>query len=232
VPYSMTNDQRHPNSIMVNRTGERFANESCSYDQFGIAVVADQRRTGANAPCWMIFDANYRSKYACGGILPNIVMPDRKIPQHWWDQYIYRAGAIGELADKIGIPAARLEETVRQFNGYAANGVDTLFGRGNSQYDRHFGDPSVKPNPCLGPVDRAPFYAVRIELGDLGSKGGLKANAHAQVVNRHDDPIVGLYAVGNSSGCAFGDCYPGAGGTLGPAMTFGFVAVNHIAATK
>jgi 3-oxosteroid 1-dehydrogenase len=229
VPYSMTNDQRHPNSIMVNRNGERFVNENCSYDQFGIAMVADQQRTGANVPCWLIFDANFREKYICGGIMPNILMPDRKVPRHWWDQYIYRAGTISELATKICVPAAQLEVTVRQFNGDAAKGADTLFGRGGNDYDRHWGDPRVKPNPCLGPIDKAPFYAVRIDLGDLGTKGGLKANANGQVVNREGHPIPGLYAVGNSSGCAFGNAYPGAGGTLGPAVTFAFIAANHLA---
>ncbi len=232
VPYSMTNDQCHPHSIMVNRNGDRFANESCSYDQFGIAMVADHQRTGANLPCWLIFDRNCRERYMCGGILPNIVMPDRRIPHRWWDHYVYRAGAIGELAAKIGVPAARLENTVQLFNSDAAKGVDSLFGRGLNAYDRHRGDRRVKPNPCLAPIDRAPFYAVRVNLGDLGCKGGLKANHKGQVMNREGRPMPGLYAVGNASGCAFGNAYPGPGGTLGPAMTFAFIAADHIAAER
>lgn len=232
IPYSMTNDQRHPNSIMINRLGDRFVNENCSYDQFGIAMVEDQKKTGANAPCWMIFDAAFREKYFCGGIMPNFMMPDRKIPKPWWDHYLYRAGTIGELAAKIGIAPDRLERNVARFNAGCAAGEDTQFGRGRNDYDRHWGDPQVKPNPCLGPIDKAPFYAVRIDLGDLGSKGGLKADAKGRVLDGSDTPIVGLYAVGNASGCVFGDCYPGGGGTLAPAITFGFIAANHIAASN
>jgi 3-oxosteroid 1-dehydrogenase len=230
IPYSLTNDQRHPNSIMVNRAGERFVNENCSYDEFGIAMVADQQKSGANVPCWLIFDGAFRDKYMCGPIMPNDLMPDRKIPGHWWDQYLYRAGSVAELAAKIGVPEDRLEHTVARFNADAAVGEDTQFGRGKSAYDHHWGDPDVKPNPCLGPIDRAPFYAVRVDLGDLGAKGGLKADANAQVMSREGRPIQGLYAVGNCSGCAFGNAYPGGGGTLGPAVTFAFVAVNHLAA--
>jgi 3-oxosteroid 1-dehydrogenase len=195
-------------------------------------MVADQQRTGANVPCWLIFDGNYREKYLCGGILPNLVMPDRKIPQRWWDHYIYRAATVSELAAKIAVPVEDLVNTVQLFNADAAKGVDSLFGRGQNAYDQHRGDRRVKPNPCLAPIEKAPFYAVRISLGDLGCKGGLKANHNGQVLSQDGQPIPGLYAVGNASGCAFGNAYPGPGGTLGPAMTFAFIAANHIAATR
>jgi 3-oxosteroid 1-dehydrogenase len=230
VAHSMTNDQKHPHSIMVNQRGVRFVNESCSYDQFGIAMVEDQKRGGGNVPCWLVFDANYRERYVCGGLMPNILTPDSRVPAHWWDQYIYRAGTIAELAGKIGVPAVDLNATVETFNRDAARGVDTAFGRGSDAYDRHWGDQKVKPNPCLAPIDKAPFYAVRIDLGDLGCKGGVKADANGQVVHRDGRPIPGLYAVGNASGSAFGDCYPGGGGTIGPAATFGFIAAEHVAA--
>lgn len=228
IPYSMTNDQRHPHSIMVNRLGDRFVNENVSYDQFGIAMVEDEKKTGANAPCWMLFDAQYRERYVCGGIMPNFIMPDRRIPDHWWDQYIYRASSISELAAKIGCPVERMTANVEAFNSGAREGIDPLFGRGQGAYDRHWGDPRIKPNPCLAPIDKAPFYAVRIDLGDLGSKGGLKADGFARVIDTSGEPIAGLYAVGNASACAFGNCYPGGGGTLGPALTFAYVAANHI----
>lgn len=228
IPYSMTNDQRHPHSIMVNRLGDRFVNENVSYDEFGIAMVEDAKKTGANAPCWMIFDAQYRERYVCGGIMPNFIVPDRKIPDHWWDEYIYRAETISELAAKIGCPVERMTTNVETFNDGARKGVDPLFGRGQGAYDRHWGDPKIKPNPCLAPIDKPPFYAVRIDLGDLGSKGGLKADGHARVIDTEGRPIEGLYAVGNSSACAFGNCYPGGGGTLGPALTFAYVAASHL----
>jgi len=108
--------------------------------------------------------------------------------------------------------------------------VDPEFGRGSNAYDQMFGDANVKPNPCLGSIDRAPYYAVPINLGDLGTKGGLRCDAKARVLDGAGQPIAGLYAAGNNSGSPFGDCYPGAGGTIGPAMTFGFVAANDIAA--
>jgi 3-oxosteroid 1-dehydrogenase len=229
VAHQMFFDHRHPHSVCVNRLGFRFVNESCSYDRFGIAMIEDHRKTGANVPCWMIFDATYRAKYTCGGIMPASFMPDRKIPPDWWDNYVYRADTIGELAAKIGIDGTRLCGVIAEMNGYAATGVDLEFGRGRDTYDRYFGDSRVSPNPCMGPIDKPPYYAVRIDLGDLGTKGGVKADEHARVLDRQGHPIPGLYAAGNSSGSAFGNCYPGAGGTLGPALTFAYIAANDIA---
>jgi 3-oxosteroid 1-dehydrogenase len=178
----------------------------------------------------MIFDADYRARYTAGGLMPTMVMPDRKIPPEWWDSYIYRAETIGQLADKIGVDGATLSATVGAMNRSARSGVDQEFGRGGNQYDRFFGDARVKPNPSLGPIEKAPFYAIRVELGDLGSKGGLKADARARVLREDGSAIGGLYVAGNSAGSPFGDCYPGAGGTLAPAAVFAFVAVNDVAA--
>jgi 3-oxosteroid 1-dehydrogenase len=189
----------------------------------------DHRSTGANVPCWMIFDATYRAKYSCGGIMPSPVTPDRKIPPDWWDNYLYRADSIEALAEKLGIESGRLAGVISEMNGYAAAGVDPEYGRGGELYDRYFGDARVSPNPCLGPIDEPPYYAIRIDLGDLGTKGGLKADEHARVLDRQGDPIPGLYAAGNSSASVFGNCYPGSGGTLGPALTFAFIAANNIA---
>jgi 3-oxosteroid 1-dehydrogenase len=229
ITHPMFFDHRHPHSVCVNRLGSRFVNESCSYDRFGIAMIEDHRRTGANVPCWMIFDATYRGKYACGGIMPSSVMPDKRIPPEWWDNYVYRAASIEALADKLGLEGGRLARVVSEMNGYAATGVDLEFGRGRETYDRYFGDARVTPNPCLGPIVAPPYYAIRIDLGDLGTKGGLKADEHARVLDRQGKPIPGLYAAGNSSASVFGDCYPGSGGTLGPALTFAFIAANNIA---
>jgi 3-oxosteroid 1-dehydrogenase len=229
ITHPMFFDHRHPHSVCVNRLGSRFVNESCSYDRFGIAMIDDHRRTGANVPCWMIFDATYRAKYACGGIMPSSVMADRKIPPDWWDNYVYRADSIAGLAKKLGLEDGLLARVISDMNRYAATGVDLEFGRGTEVYDRYFGDARVTPNPCLGPIDAPPYYAIRIDLGDLGTKGGLKADEHARVLDRQGDPIPGLYAAGNSSASVFGDCYPGSGGTLGPALTFAFIAANNIA---
>jgi 3-oxosteroid 1-dehydrogenase len=229
IVYGLAVDQRHPNSIIVNRYGERFASEGLSYDRFGNEIVKDQLQQGDYAPCWMIFDATFRENYALGGLMPNIVMPDWRIPSNWWDNYVFRSSSLGELASKIGMSGERLDATIKRFNGFCVTGVDEDFGRGGNAYDRAWGDRRVKPNSCLAPINKPPFYAVRVDLGDLGTKGGLKCNGHAQVLDLHDKPIPGLYAAGNSAGSPFANAYPGAGGTIGVALTFGFVAANHIA---
>jgi len=225
-------DVGRPHSVCVNRNGDRFVDEACGYDRFGKAMVEDQLRTGANTPCWLIFDAVFRAKFTAGGILPSLIMPDRSIPVDWWDHYLFRADSVEALARKIGISEAALTRTVKHMNHYAEQGLDPEFGRGGNAYDRMFGDASVAPNPCLGSITKAPFYAVPIQLGDIGTKGGLKTDAFARVLNEEGKAIPGLYAAGNATGSPFGDCYPGAGGTIGPAMTFGFVAANHIAGAE
>lgn len=222
-------DVGRPHSVCVNRNGSRFVDEACSYDEFGIAMVEDQQKTGANTPCWLIFDATFRTKFTAGGFLPTTIMPDWRIPSDCWDHYIFKANTIGSLAEKINLPADELRKTVANMNAYAKTGEDLEFGRGSNTYDQMFGDANVQPNPCLGPIDKAPFYAVPINLGDLGTKGGLKANAKAQVVDATDTPIPGLYAAGNNAGSPFGNLYPGAGATIGPAAAFGYIAANDIA---
>ncbi|MEZ5709827.1 MAG: FAD-dependent oxidoreductase [Blastomonas sp.] len=224
-------DHRHPFSLCVNRLGKRFVNESCSYDEFGQAMIADHQATGANVPCWMVFDAKFRARYPCGPILPAFIMPDRALPDEWWDSYIFRADNLATLAEKMRVPGDTLAESIGRMNEYAASGVDAEFGRGQNRFDRFFGKDDVAPNPCFGPIDKPPYYAVRIDLGDLGTKGGLKTDRHARVLARNGEPIGNLYAVGNCAGSPFGNCYPGAGGTLGPATVFAYIAAGHIAST-
>jgi 3-oxosteroid 1-dehydrogenase len=223
-------DVGRPHSVCVNREGARFVDEACGYDDFGDAMVADQLKTGANTPCWLVFDANFRSKFTAGGFMPTAIMPDRSIPPDWWDHYIFRADSVEALAAKIHVPAAALQQTVANMNQYAHTGTDPQFGRGGNAYDRMFGDPSVQPNPCLGRIEKPPYYAVAINLGDLGTKGGLKADARGRVLDGNGKPIPQLYAAGNNSGTPFGNRYPGAGATIGPAMTFAYVAADDIAA--
>ena len=222
-------DVGRPHSVCVNRNGVRFVDEACGYDSFGKAMVADQLATGANTPCWLVFDATFRQKYTAGGFMPTAIMPDRKIPPDWWDHYIFKAESIVALAGKIGVPVDALTSTIGAMNDYAKRGEDPEFGRGGDAYDLYFGDATVKPNPCLGSITKAPFYAIPVNLGDLGTKGGLKCDSHARVVDMSGKVISGLYAAGNASGSPFGNCYPGAGGTIGPAMVFGYIAGDHIA---
>jgi 3-oxosteroid 1-dehydrogenase len=223
-------DVGRPHSVCVNRNGERFVDEACGYDDFGKAMVADQLRTGANCPCWLVFDATFRARFTAGGFMPTAIRSDRRIPPDWWDHYIFRAATVEALAVKIQVPDVSLARTIASINAYARAGRDPEFGRGGNAYDRFFGDPTVKPNPSLAPVETAPFYAVPINLGDLGTKGGLKADSRARVLRADGQPIPNLYAAGNASGSPFGNCYPGAGGTIGPALTFGYIAANDIAA--
>jgi 3-oxosteroid 1-dehydrogenase len=227
ISHGMAFDQLHPFSLIVNRAGVRFANECISYDRFGIEMIRDGQAT----PCWLVFDAEYRRRYPCGGLMPNIVMPDWRVPPDWWDNSVFRADTVETLADKMGLPADALAATVMRFNGFAKTGEDPDFGRGSTAFDRAKADAKVKPNGCLGPVERAPFYAVRLDLGDLGSKGGLKCDEHARVVGKNG-PIPGLYAAGNSAASPFADCYPGAGGTIGPALAFGYIAADHAAQNR
>lgn len=222
-------DVGRPWSVCVNRNGVRFVDEACGYDQFGQGMVADHIKTGANMPCWLIFDAKFRKKFSAGGLMPTVHTAEAKVPADWWDHYVFRANTIDELARKINVPVDALRQTVTNMNGYAKTGVDPEFGRGMNIYDQFFGDPSVTPNPNLGPIDTAPYYAVPINNGDLGTKGGLRCDERARVLDGEGKPIPGLYAAGNNSGTPFGDTYPGAGATIGPAMTFAFVAANDIA---
>ena len=128
-------------------------------------------RTGANVPAWMVFDARFRRKYPCGPIMPASMMPDSRIPAAFRD-VIVKADTIDALAARIGVDAAGLHDTLRDMARYAATGIDEAFGKGDNLFDTYYGDPRNKPNPCLGPVDQAPFYAVRIDAGDIGTKGG------------------------------------------------------------
>lgn len=223
-------DVGRPWSVVVNRNGVRFVDEACGYDQFGQAMVQDHLKTGANCPCWLIFDSRFRAKFSAGGLMPTVHTPEHKVPRDWWDHYVFRAETIEALAEKIHLPVEAVKQTVANMNAYAKTGIDPEFGRGMNIYDQFFGDPTVSPNPNLGPIDRPPFYAVPINNGDLGTKGGLRCDARARVLDGAGQPIAGLYAAGNNSGTPFGDTYPGAGATIGPAMTFGFVAANDIVA--
>jgi 3-oxosteroid 1-dehydrogenase len=203
-----------------------------SYNDFGKAMIAENAKSGAAVPCWMIFDAKVRWAYPVGGIMPSFIMPDWRLPPNWIDNVLYRADTVRELAVKIDIDPDVLADTVGRMNVYAKTGVDSEFGRGSTAYDHFFGDPRSKPNPNLAPIIKKPFYAVRVDLGDIGTKGGPKVDQNANVLSTDGTPIRGLYAVGNVSGAVTAASYPGAGGTLGPAMTFGYIAANHIARTE
>jgi len=157
------------------------------------------------------------------------VIPGR-LPRQWLaDGWIRQAGTIEDLARLTGLDPRALDDTVRAFNAGAAAGTDPDFGRGVSAYNRHMGDPGRKPNRSLGPVARAPFYAVPIYPGDVGTIGGVICDEHARVLDHDNQPIPGLYAAGNMAASVFGRTYPGAGASIANTTVFGYIAARHMA---
>jgi 3-oxosteroid 1-dehydrogenase len=214
-----------PGSIMINRQGRRFVNESAPYVDV-VDIMYDENDAGRETiPCYLIFDQGFRNRY------PFVKVPPRlRLPQQWIDEgIVVTAPTVRQLSEQIGVSAEALAATVEKFNGFARAGRDEDFGRGESAYDRYYADPANHPNPNLAPLVRAPFYAVRLVPGDLGTSGGLRCDEHARVLRPDDSPIEGLYAIGNCSSAVMGHQYAGPGATIGPAMVFGFVAAQHIA---
>jgi 3-oxosteroid 1-dehydrogenase len=208
-----------PFGLCVGSDGKRFVNESWDYYHFARAIV---RRGGE--PVWLIFESRHRKKYPFLGSPPGIT-------PRWMTKtgFLKTATSLSELARKCGIDEANLLGTVQRFNAFARTGVDADFHRGESRYDRHWGDPAQQPNPNLGAIERAPFYAAQVHAGDLGTKGGYVTDANAQVLGKEGNPIEGLYASGNVTASIMGKSYPGPGVTLGPAMTFAYVAAEQAA---
>ena len=211
-----------PGGIMVNKHGARFTNEAAPYIDVVMAMYAND----AVPVCWLIFDAEYRKSYPVGPVAPGYAQPDMALSKRLKEGFLTIAPSLAELAGKIGLDPEVLEETVRRFNGQAAQGVDEDFGRGESLADRYYGDARVTPNPCVRPLGEGPYYAIPVYPGDLGTKGGLVTDAAARVLDAEGAAIPGLYAAGNCSSAVMGATYPGAGGTIGPALVFGFIAAQ------
>ncbi len=218
-----------PGCIAVNGQGKRFVNEAAQYLEFCAAMYQDHSRTGATVPAWLIFDAGFRHKYPMGPLMPGQIVPDKRLCESWLGQVYWKDATLAGLARQIGVDPSGLAETVLLNNQYAINGVDLEFGKGNSIFDRYYGDSNIQPNPCLGSIEKAPFYAMRVNAGDIGTKGGLLTDRDARVLDQDGKPIEGLFCIGNNSSSVMGTTHPGAGGTLGPAMTFGFRAANFLA---
>jgi succinate dehydrogenase/fumarate reductase flavoprotein subunit len=232
----MLNERMMPAQFIVNGDGKRFINEAAPYMDFGHAMIDGQRSGVTHIPCWLITDHRSFNRYVVGGHLPIPKVPfapvptGRKVPAAWLESGVVKAATNwDEMATTIAVPAAQLRETARRFNELAHKGHDDDFNRGDSVYDNYYGDPTL-PNPNLYPLGDPPYYAFRIVLGDLGTSGGLRTDEYARVLRPDDTVVPGLYAVGNTSAAVMGRSYAGAGATIGPAMTFGFVAANHIAA--
>ena len=223
VAWQVNGERTRPHCIMVNRDGRRFTNEATNYNALGEAfhVVDVSTYEFVNHPAWMIYDHFYLSKYGLAGYKPDGSTPD----------WMVEAPTIRALAEATGIPADGLQASVDRWNEHAARGEDPDFGRGRSKHDRWWGDPDFGNDvrATVGPLDTPPFYAVRVHSGALGTKGGPRTDIDGRVLHVDGHPIEGLYAAGNAMGSVMGMTYGGAGGTLGPAMVFGYLAGRHAA---
>ena len=225
-PYFCLAERSLPGCLLVNGAGQRFVNESAPYVDAVHAMYDGNTPENPHIPAWLIFDQRYRGRYVFAGLPPG-----RALPRRWYAAgSVVRADDLAGLAQAAGVAADGLAKTVTRFNEFAAAGRDEEFGRGESAYDRYYGDPRVRPNPNLAPLARPPFYAVKIVPGDLGTKGGLRTDSRARVLREDGTPIPGLYAAGNASASVMGHSYAGAGATIGPAMTFGYIAACTMAA--
>jgi succinate dehydrogenase/fumarate reductase flavoprotein subunit len=217
-------ERAKPGLIAVRRDGRRFANEADSYHDMMTALFA-ATPAGERPEAWLICDHRFQRRYGLGHARP------RPYPLRPWlaNGYLQRGDSIAALARACGIDAAALEDTVTTFNRHAAEGRDPAFHRGETPYNRIQGEAGHSPNPTVAPILRPPFYAVRIVAGSLGTFAGLATDPFARVLGADDRPIAGLYAAGNDMASMMGGHYPSGGITLGPAMTFGFIAAHHAA---
>jgi 3-oxosteroid 1-dehydrogenase len=216
-------ERAKPGSLIVDQSARRYFNESMDYVLAGQTMI-ERNRTVPAIPSLMIFDQTYRNHYPFGASLPG------KTPQELLDNgYFRRADTIEGLAKLCDLPAEPLRDTIERFNGFARAGVDQDFHRGENAYDTYYGDPRVKPNPCLAPLTTPPYYAVSLYPGDLGTKGGLVTDENGRVLREDGSAIEGLYASGNTTASVMGRTYPGPGATLAPALTFSWLAMLHAA---
>jgi succinate dehydrogenase/fumarate reductase flavoprotein subunit len=217
-------DRAKPGVIAVTSKGRRFTNEAMSYHDF-IQDLVKACKDSAEVTCWLVCDHEHLREYGLGAVAP-FPLP---IGKHLKSGYLKRGSSLQELASLIGVPAAALQEEVEAFNRDAASGLDTKFAKGSTAYNRYQGDSLVKPNPCMAPIHKGPFYAIKIVVGEIGTFAGLATDESCQVLSKDRQPVKGLYAVGNDAASIMGGNYPGAGITLGPALTFGYVVGQTLA---
>ncbi|MFM0350474.1 FAD-dependent oxidoreductase [Paraburkholderia sp. RL17-347-BIC-D] len=216
-------DRGKPGIIAVRADGRRFTNEGANYHDFGAAMIGET--PGQRQAVFLVADHRAVRKYGLGFAKPFPV----PLSPHLRSGYLLRGATIETLAKRAGIDAGGLVQAIQQFNLHARDGRDPEFHKGEAAYDRFQGDPLHTPNPCIGPLDKGPYYAVRLMPGDIGTFGGLRTDTQGRVLDEQREPIAGLYAVGNDMASIFGGSYPGGGSTLGPAMTFGYIVGRHLA---
>ncbi|ACB35937.1 fumarate reductase/succinate dehydrogenase flavoprotein domain protein [Leptothrix cholodnii SP-6] len=218
-------DRAKPGTVVVNQAGQRFVNESTSYHRFGAAMLAEHARS-ACIPAYLIADARALKTYGLGMVRPG----GMGLAGALKDGYVVSGQTLAELAGRLGVPAAALAQTVARFNQHAARGEDPDFQRGRTAYQRNIGDAAAGGiNPNLGALQQAPYYAVKLYPGDIGASAGLVTDAQARVLGANQQPIDGLYAVGNDMNSIMGGTYPGPGITIGPALVFAHIAAADAA---
>lgn len=218
-------DRAKPGLMAVNQAGKRFVNESTSYHEFVLAMYRSHREV-PTIPAYLVCDHPFMERWGLGLALPGGRPRDHLVRAG----YLHKARTLRELADQLGIDAAVLEASARRFTAFSRTGVDEEFGKGSTEYNRYLGDADNHPNPCLGPIERGPFYAVKVVAGDIGTACGIRCNESAQALDAEGRVIQGLYVVGNDMHSVMGGQYPAPGITLGPALTFGWIAGRHAAA--
>ena len=222
--FPLVSERSMPGSIIVNQAGNRFTNESAPYVNFVHDQLRLEAEQGGHVPAWFVMDQRARKRYQFAAVLPG-----QKFPRSWYAiGTMHRGETVEELAASIGVPPGALRATVEEFNAAVRVGHDDRFNRGDSAYDRYYGDPTL-PNPCLNELLKPPFYAAKLVPGDLGTKGGLVTDEHARILREDGSVVEGLYATGNTSASVMGNEYAGAGATIGPSITFGWVAARHAA---
>ncbi len=218
-------DRAKPGVIAVLCNGKRFTNEAFSYHDFVQDWVKACKAAGqAEFSAWLVCDHKHLREYGLGAVAP-FPLP---LGRHLRSGYLKRGNSLSELASITGIDENNLLQQVAWFNEDAKSGVDRQFGKGSTAYNRYQGDALVKPNPCMAPIQSGPFYAIKIVIGEIGTFAGLSTDEQCQVLDAHKKPIEGLYAVGNDAASIMGGNYPGAGITLGPAVTLGYVAAHAL----
>ena len=217
-------DRAKPGVIAVTPRGKRFVNEALSYHDF-VQELVKACKGLPEVTCWLVCDHQHLRQYGMGAVAP-FPLP---IGKHLKNGYLKRGNSLEELARTIGVPEGALKGEVETFNRDAASGNDTKFAKGSTAYNRYQGDSLVKPNPCMAPIQKGPFYAIKIVVGEIGTFAGLATNESCQVLSKDGSPVNGLYVVGNDAASIMGGNYPGAGITLGPALTFGYVVGQVLA---
>lgn len=227
-PQILLAERSVPGCIIVNEKGERFINEAIDYMSFGQIIRKKEKEGNPIKEMWLVFDQQYKNSY----IMAGSVFPRMPLPNEWYDAGIADDAENAEsLATKLNINPENLSHTMQHFNKMAATGKDADFHKGESAYDRYYGDPTIKPNPNIRPLS-GKLYAVKLVLTDLGTCGGFMTDENGRLLKNDGQPVQGLYGAGNVTANVFGRCYPGAGATIGAGLVYSYISAMHAAKQK